>query len=63
MRRFLLACGLALAVMTAVTTSADAACLASTREVKLPDGSVRMKAYSCSLRSSSTGSAKQLGAA
>ena len=49
MRRFLLACGLALTVMAAVTTSADAACLASTREVKLPDGSVTMKAYSCSL--------------
>jgi hypothetical protein len=30
-------------------SSADAACIASTRMAKFPDGSVRMKIYSCSL--------------
>jgi len=49
MRRFLFACGMSLGVVMSLTASAGAACLPSTREVTFPDGSVRMKAYSCSL--------------
>jgi hypothetical protein len=37
----------------ALSTDSPAACLASSREVKFPDGSARMKAYSCSLTDSS----------
>jgi hypothetical protein len=43
---FLLIC-----IATGVANRADAACLASARQVQLPDGSVRMKTYACSLSS------------
>jgi hypothetical protein len=33
----------------AVENKTDAACLAATREIELPDGSVKMKTYACSL--------------
>jgi hypothetical protein len=50
MRRFfLIGCLVAVLVFLALPTDARAACLSSTREIKFPDGSAIMKAYSCSL--------------
>jgi hypothetical protein len=47
----LLICIVVLGIAVGVVTPADATCLASGRQVQLPDGSVRMKAYACSLSS------------
>jgi hypothetical protein len=42
-------CILILVIVIAAGSRADAACLESTRRVELPDGSIRTKAYTCSL--------------
>ena len=48
-RQLFFVCGMSLGIVTAMTVSAGAGCLASTREIAFSDGSAKMKVYSCSL--------------
>lgn len=50
---FWMLASLSLAMNFACLRSAHAACVASTRAAKFPDGSVRMKVYSCSIANTS----------